>query len=64
MYAAGEVPAQLVLPEEVAYVVMETKEEQEIERAVVSRGEEGLESWYLREDGYLAARYTQLLWQE
>ncbi|MCI8633294.1 MAG: hypothetical protein HFE64_07440 [Lachnospiraceae bacterium] len=64
VYAAGEVPAQLVLPEEVAYVVMETKEEQEIERAVVSRGEEGLESWYLREDGYLAARYTQLLWQE
>ena len=57
-------PAELTMPEEIAYIVMETKEEQEISRAVFSRGEEGLESWYLREDGYLAPCYTRLIWQE
>lgn len=68
-YAPGQLPDELALAPEVAYLLVETRggapgAQAAVTRAVYGRDDELLPAFYCREDGVCVKQWTQLAWQD
>lgn len=61
-YLPGQLPEELILQEEAAYVLLETHTEEQTTREIFDSTTETLKTLYCREDGFFGQMFTSLVW--